>query len=184
LLADLLSRNDELLQQAEAAGRQAEDAQRRIGELERQLDSDALHQQAEAERRRADEAQRRIDELERVLAQTAAEFEQLQQKNAELAETLALFRRYIFGPRRERRVDDPGQGHLFDIPEFTPVPEPAEPAPDADAPPPCRKPARPPRRTRLDHLPQIRIEHDLPESEKTCSCCGGPKQKIGEDISR
>src|SRR5439155_5336005 len=41
-----------------------------------------------------------------------------------------------------------------------------------------------PRRTRLDHLPHIRIEHDLPESEKTCSCCGGLKQRIGEDESR
>jgi transposase len=154
LLADLLSRNDELLQQAEAACRQA------------------------------DEAHRRIDELERVLAQTAAEYEQLQQKNAELAETLALLRRYIFGPRRERRVDDPGQGHLFDIPEFATEPEPVASAPLDDAPPQRQKPARPPRRTRLDHLPLIRIEHDLPESEKTCSCCGGPKQKIGEDISR
>jgi transposase len=177
LLADLLSRNDELLQQAEAA-------QRRIGELERQLDPDASHQQVEAERQRADEAQRRIDELERVLAQTVAEYEQLQQKNAELAETLALLRRSIFGPRRERRVDDPGQGHLFGIPEFVTGSEPAAPTPADDAAPPRRQPARPPRRTRLDHLPQIRIEHDLPESEKTCSCCGGPKHKIGEDISR
>src|SRR5262249_35892278 len=45
-------------------------------------------------------------------------------------------------------------------------------------------PARPPRRTRLDHLPHVRIEHDLPEDEKTCSCGGGPKHKIGEDLSR
>jgi transposase len=177
LIADLRRRNDELQ-------RQAEDAQRRVDELQGQLDSDALRQQAEAEHRRVDEAQRRIDELERVLDQTAAEFELLQQKNAELAETLALLRRYIFGPRRERRVDDPGQGHLFDLPEFTPEPEPAEPTAVDDAMPPHRKPARPSRRTRLDHLPQNRIEHDLPESEKTCSCCGGPKQRIGEDISR
>ena len=183
LLNDLLCRNEELRQQAEAAVRQAEDTHRRIDELDRQLDHDASHQQLEAERHRAEEAQRRVDELERVLDQTAAEYELLQQKNAELAETLALLRRYIFGPRRERRVDDPGQGHLFDIPEFATVPQPGAPAPPDDAPP-SRKPARPPRRTRLDHLPQIRIEHDLPESEKTCSCCGGAKHKIGEDISR
>jgi transposase len=143
-----------------------------------------LRQQAEAERQRADAAQRRIDELERVLEQTAADYEQLQEKHAELAETLALLRRYIFGPRRERRVDDPGQGHLFDLPEFAPEPEPAAPAPAAAAGPPRPQPARTPRRTRLDHLPHIRIEHDLPESEKTCSCCGGPKHKIGEDVSR
>jgi zinc-finger binding domain of transposase IS66 len=40
------------------------------------------------------------------------------------------------------------------------------------------------RRNTFDHLPHTRIEHDLPESEKTCSCCGGAKQRIGEDISR
>src|SRR5262249_23280055 len=147
LLDDLLCRNDELRQQAEAA-------------------------------------RRRIDELERVLAQTAADYDQLKEEHAELAETLALLRRYIVGPRRERRADDPGQGHLFDLPEFAAEFEPATPTPPADAAPTRPRAARPPRRPRLDHLPHIRIEHDLPESEKTCSCCGGPKQRIGEDISR
>jgi transposase len=177
LLDDLLRRNDELRQQAQ-------DAQRRIEELERLLEQDHLHQQAEADRQQAEDAQRRIDELERVLEQTAADYQQLQQQHDELAETLALLRRYLFGQRRERFTDDPGQGHLFDIPEILTEPEPAAPPPadDAAAQPP--KATRPPRRTRLDHLPHIRIEHDLPESEKTCSCCGGPKQRIGEDISR
>jgi transposase len=36
----------------------------------------------------------------------------------------------------------------------------------------------------LDHLTHIRIPHDVPECEKTCSCCGGPKTLIGEDESR
>jgi transposase len=136
--------------------------------------NDALRQQAE-------DAQRRIDELERVLDKTAAEYDQLQGQYAELKETLALLRRYIFGQRRERFLDDPGQGHLFDIPEFIVEPEPA-PADDAATPRP--KAARPPRRTRLDHLEHIRIEHDLPEPEKTCSCCGEPMSRIGEDESR
>ena len=92
LLDDLLRRNDELRQQAEEAQRQVEDAQHK-----------------------ADAARRRIDELERVLAETATDYHQLQQKHAELAETLALLRRYVFGPRRERLTDDPGQGHLFDL---------------------------------------------------------------------
>ena len=42
----------------------------------------------------------------------------------------------------------------------------------------------PQRRTSLDHLPHNRIEHDLPEAEKTCPCCGGAKHRIGEDLSR
>src|ERR1700722_9377113 len=92
LLHDLLSRNDELRRQAEDAQRQAEDAQQK-----------------------AEDARRRIDELERVLAETAADYSQLQEKHTELAETLAWLRRYVFGPRRERLPDDPGQGHLFDL---------------------------------------------------------------------
>jgi transposase len=143
---------------------------------------DELRQQAEAERQRADAAARRIDELERILDQTAADYERLKEEHAELAETLALLRRYVFGPRRERRLDDPDQGHLFDLPEF--AAEPTPPRPLDDAAPPRPRPARSPRRTRLDHLPHIRIEHDLTEEEKTCSCCGGPKQRIGEDESR
>ena len=89
LLLDLLRRNDELRQQAEDAQEQAEDAQKQ-----------------------ADDARRRIDELQRVLDETAADYSELQDRHAELAEALALLRRYVFGPRRERLVDDPGQGHL------------------------------------------------------------------------
>jgi transposase len=155
LLDDLLRRNDELRRQAESAQQQAEDAQRRIGELQRVLD------------------------------QTAADYDQLMQQHTELSETLALLRRYIFGQRRERFTDDPGQGHLFDIPEIIAEPEPAVPtSPDDNAAAQRPTAAKPPRRTRLDHLPHIRIPHDVPECEKTCSCCGGPKTLIGEDESR
>ena len=161
LFDDLLRRNEELRQQAQTAQQQAQTAQ----------------QQAE-------DAERRLGELERVLDQTAADYDQLKEKHAELAETLALLRRYIFGQRRERFIDDPGQGHLFDIPEILDEPEPAaSPSPD-DAAAQRSTAARSPRRTRLDHLPHIRIPHDVPESEKTCSCCGGPKTCIGEDVSR
>jgi transposase len=154
LFDDLLRRNEELRQQAQTAQQQAEDAERRLGELERVLD------------------------------QTAADYDLLKEKHAELAETLALLRRYIFGQRRERFIDDPGQGHLFDIPEILNEPEPAASASPDDAAAQRSTAARSPRRTRLDHLPHIRIPHDVPESEKTCSCCGGPKTCIGEDVSR
>jgi transposase len=161
-LDDLLRRNDELRQQAETAQRQAETAQQQ-----------------------ADDARRRIDELERVLAETATDYHQLQQRHAELAETLALLRRYVFGPRRERLTDDPGQGHLFDLLDSageleaaaSPEPETADPG----EPP---KPGRPKRRTSLDHLRHHRIEHDIPEADKICSGCGGGKHRIGEDLSR
>ena len=60
-----------------------------------------------------------------MLDQTAADYDQLKEEHTELAETLALLRRYIFGQRRERFIDAPGQGHLFDIPEIIDEPEPA-----------------------------------------------------------
>jgi transposase len=164
LLGDLLRSHDALRRQAEDERQRAEDERQR----------------AEDERQRAEEIHRRVDELERILEATAADYDRLKEEHAELAETLALLRRYLFGPRRERHVDDPGQGHLFDLPA---EPEPAEPAMTDDAPSPRPRPARTPRRARFEHLPHIRIEHDLTEAEKTCSCCGTPKVRIGEDES-
>jgi transposase len=34
-----------------------------------------------------------------------------------------------------------------------------------------------------DHLPRVRIEHDLPDAEKPCPCCGELRQRIGEETS-
>ena len=53
-----------------------------------------------------------------------------------------------------------------------------------DRAPPRPRPARISRCARFEHLPHIRIEHDLTEAEKTCSCCGASKVRIGEDESR
>ena len=144
-----------------------------------------MRRQAEDAQRRAEDAQRWIDELQRVLDATAADYNQLQEKHAELAETLALLRRYIFGPRHERFHDDPGQGHLFDLHDTVlPIQAAATPEPDTAPPGDRTQPTRPKRRTSLDHLPHNRIEHDLPEADKTCPCCGGLKHRIGEDLSR
>jgi transposase len=148
------------------------DCQRLLDDLLRR--NDELRQQAE-------NAQRRIDELERVLDQTAADYDQLKEEHTELTETLAILRRYVFGQRRERFIEAAGQGHLFDIPEI--IEEPVPVAPDEASPKPP-KATRSPRRTRLDHLPHFRIPHEVPECEKTCSCCGSAKTLIGQDESR
>ena len=55
-------------------------------------------------------------------------------------------------------------------------------ASDGGTPPPSRK--RQSRKPDYGHLPQIRVEHDVPEAEKVCSHCGEPKAKIGEDEAR
>jgi transposase len=176
LLLDLFRRNDELRRQAEEARQEAEDAQR----------------QAEDRRRGIDDLERsvaalegRVGELRRVLDATAADYGQLQEQYAEALEALALLRRYVYGTRRERHLDDPAQGHLFDLDEIAIESEaPASAAPEPTATADRPKAARSRRRTSLDHLPQIRIEHDLTEADKTCSGCGGAKTRIGEDLSR
>jgi len=157
----------------EQCQRLLDDLLRRNDELQRQVD-DAQQQ-----------AQRRIDELQRVLDQNAADYSQLQEQHAELVETLALLRRYVLGPRRERHVDDPDQGHLFDLHDTVIEPEAVAP-PEPGAAPPVSQPkaSRRQRRMSFDHLTHHRIEHDLSAEEKTCSCCGGQKQRIGEDLSR
>jgi transposase len=147
--------------------------------------NDELRRRAEDAQRRAEDARRRIDELERALEATAADYSLLRERHAELAETLASFRRYVFGPRRERLLDDPGRGHLFDLHDTPGALEAAAPLePETAAPGGRTEAARPRRRNSLDHLPRIRIEHDLAETEKTCSCCGGAKQRVGDDLSR
>ena len=46
----------------------------------------------------------------------------------------------------------------------------------------CRQRKR--REIDWDKLPQIRHEHDLSPEEKTCSGCGRPMDRIGEDVTR
>jgi transposase len=127
-----------------------------------------------------DAAQQRIQDLLAALSQANDAYEALQQENELLRQELERYRRYVYG-RRSERLDDPGQGHLFEFAEDV------EDAPDA---PPAAPPAaasRTPRRSRkldFSRLPQVRIEHDVPEADKTCSCCGRPKTRIGEDERR
>ena len=132
LLLDLIRRDEELRRQAEDAREQAEDARK----------------QAEDARKQAEDARRLVDELRRVLDQTAVDYGELQARHAELAEELALLRRYVFGTRRERFIDDPGQGHLFNLLDVAiepVVPTPTEPeAPTSES-----KPKNQPPRGRI-----------------------------------
>ncbi len=122
-----------------------------------------------------------LDQAAKLHDQTVHEHEQT---IAELRHQLELYRRYVFGPRRERLVEAPGQGHLFELDEAAlPLPLPPEPPARQSS---TKTPAQP-RRSRkpdYDRLPQVRIEHDVPEAEKVCSQCGEPKARIGEDEAR
>ena len=126
-----------------------------------------------------EDLQAALDQAAKLHDQAAQEHEQLVQ---ELRHQLELYRRFVFGPRRERLIDASGQGHLFelDVVESVAALPPEPPARDPGA------PARP-RRSRkpdYDRLPQVRIEHDVSESEKVCAHCGEVKARIGEDQAR
>src|SRR6185437_8230351 len=67
----------------------------------------------------------RLHDLERQLDETCATTEELQRSYACLKEEYLALKRLLFGPRRERLPEAPGQGHLFDAaPAASAFPEP------------------------------------------------------------
>jgi transposase len=152
----------------------------RVSDLDQQLGDlrAALDQAAKLHDQEVEDLQGALDEAAKLHDQAENEHQQLVE---ELRRQLELYRRYVFGPRRERLVEAPGQGHLFELDTAESVPPPSEPSVSDH-----RPPARP-RRSRkpdYDRLPQVRIEHDVPEADKVCSQCGEPKARIGEDEAR
>jgi transposase len=134
-----------------------------------------------------DDAEQRIQDLLAALGRANAAYETLQREHAAIQQQIELlrqelerYRRYVYG-RRSERLDDPGQGHLFALTdEIEEVPDVPSDIPAAPAP---RKPRRS-RKLDFSRLPQVRIEHDVPDADKTCSCCGRAKTRIGEDQRR
>lgn len=130
-------------------------------------------------------SQQQVAELGRVLDETAASYEELRQEHADVLEQLAWYKRWVHGRRRERIVEGEGQQHLFDLvtddtPEAPSLPEPQEPRQEVAA---HRRRCRN-RQLDLSRLPHHRHELDLPETEKTCRCCGRAKDRIGEDVTK
>jgi transposase len=132
-----------------------------------------------------DRLSQQVDDLRAALEQAAALHDQAAREHErtvdELRRQLELYRRYVFGPRRERLIEAPGQGHLFEMDTVGDVAVPFE--PPAPAPGAASRPRRS-RRPDYDQLPQVRINHDVPEAEKVCSHCGEAKARIGEDEAR
>lgn len=134
---------------------------------------------------RAQDLDQQVSDLRAALDQTAKLHDQAVAEHKQLVDELRhqldLYRRFVFGPRRERLIEAPGQGHLFELDAtetLASLPEP--PARDATAPPRPRQSRKPD----YDKLPQVRIEHDVPEADKVCTHCGEAKACIGEDESR
>jgi transposase len=133
-----------------------------------------------------------IIEREALLAQREAQLEQVKREAADQIEALrlkhqaevaAILRRF-YGPRNERF--DPTQLLLFGqrVDEM-PLDE-ASITEEAGEPLTTRRPRNRHKHGRgklPEHLPRIRIEHDLPAEQKPCPCCGGARHRIGEEVS-
>ncbi len=146
----------------------------------------AAFKQATRLERRVVESEQQAAELNRVLGETAASYRELQQEHAATLDELAWYKRWAYGRRRERLREDQEQGHLFDLdPDLPAHSDPAELASSDDAiDVQGHRRHRKKREIDWDKLLQIRHEHDLPEEEKICSCCGRQMDCIGEDVTR
>jgi transposase len=124
----------------------------------------------------------RLRDLERQLDEFVATSEEMQRSYACLKEEYLVLKRMLFGPRRERLPEAPGQQHLFD--DDAPPPPPDEsipPAADEESPARQRKKGHG-RRQIPDHLPRKDVPHDVPPEELICDC-GREKSRIGEDVT-
>jgi transposase len=125
--------------------------------------------------------QRELVHTRSVLAETAVACEEQRSEIEKLKAELELFKRYLYGRRSERFVEDPDQGRLFEQPPAGPLPTPELPE--------AAEEEITFRRRRQGHgwselpanLPREEVPLELPEAERICGCCGEPMVKIGED---
>ncbi len=112
-----------------------------------------------------------------------AQVQALQNQFSVLEEQVRLLIQKRFGASSEK--PSPDQYGLFneaeqDLPEDTDAIETAE----AEISVPAHQRKQAGRKPLPAHLPRIREEHDLPEDEKVCSCCGNQNlHRIGEEVS-
>jgi transposase len=159
-----------------AAFKEATQLERRVVESEQRL---------KASTQRVTESEQEASELKRVLEETAVSFEELRQEHAAALEELAQLKRWIYGQRRERIVEDAGQQHLFELSPAsdtnqTSLADEEEASEDSAN---TRRRRRQKRKLDLDHLPHHRHELDVSDEDKVCSCCDQPKEQMGEDIT-
>jgi transposase len=142
---------------------------------------------------RVDVLERRTAELTALVAEKdaviAVQREQLaaQQEGLDRAlEQLALLKKALFGPRRERYQPSPDQQLLFAAVPLEPTPEAdrCEPSATGEAYLP-KKPRRKRRRFVIpDFLPVHREEHPLPADECPCGHCGSQRVIINTHITK
>lgn len=121
-----------------------------------------------------------------MIAQLLDQLRHVQRDNSQLEHQLHELLRKLYGRSSEKL--DPNQLALFagmlaqlqSQPPTPPAPVP-QPGPGAPASKPVKRPHG--RRQFPADLPRTRIEHDLPEDQKLCPCCGQARCRIGEEVT-
>jgi transposase len=159
-----------------------------------------LLQRLDALERRTGELERLVVEKDAIIAAQRVQIETLQAALDRAEEQLALFKKMLFGPRRERYVPAPNQQLLFaavPLDESKAVSEESAVSPDTSssnaASPEAsslpNSPPKPPRKSRRkfvipDFLPVRREEHRLPAEECSCGHCGRERVVIGTRVTQ
>jgi transposase len=164
--------------------RERDEASRRCDEVQTQYDEQT---------RRRDEARRRIEQLESRAQQLEIEKQAVELKALRFEVELLRLRKLYYGPRADRlsTVGDVAQMLLDFAVDLERRPVNAEDIAPADGSVTIdMQTIRRVRRGRgrrdlaaLANLPVVRREHDLPENQKPCPCCGGMREKIGQESS-
>jgi transposase len=159
---------------------------------------DAATRQRDAAARRCDEAARKAQQLQLKSQRLEVEKQRIQIEKLRLEVELLRLKKWYYG-RRSDRLASPGQDVAQMLLSFgeqlenRPVDLEDLPAAAADADVNFNdnvevKTVRRVKRGRrnlaaFDQLPAIRKEHDLPEDQKRCPCCGKMRDRIGSESS-
>jgi transposase len=127
-------------------------------------------------------ALQRLQDLERQLDEFVATNGDLKHSYDCLKEEYLALKRLLFGPRRERLPEAPGQQHLFDNDAPSSIPLESTDSAPAEQPAPCKQRKGHGRRVIPDHLPRTPVLHDVPPEARICDC-GREKARIGEDVT-
>ena len=158
-----------------------------ITSLARQRDE--ASRQRDEQIRELHSQERKIAELEERARQLEQDRQRMEIEKLRLEMELLRLKKWYYGPRADR-LSTPGDvaqmllGFAGEL-EARPV-DPADlPAGDTPATVPEPKDVRRVNKGRrnladFENLPVIRREHDLPDDQKPCPCCGNTREKIGE----
>jgi len=152
--------------------------------------ADQLRIVAESQQKHAEEQQKNAG-LQESIEGVRKELGELREAHQKALHEIDMYRRWVYGSRRERFTEDPRQKHLFPMGSLVTSeqvpPEPAEaaaPNPEEAKPAEVRKKKRESRKLCLESLPQIHHEVDVDPADKVCTHCGSEKVCIGEEVTK